>query len=118
MDGQNRPTLPILQRMKSEGADDPLLAAWAEVLGRFADRTAIFTSDEGAVRSFAEIEQESRAVGGDLLGNLDGGEVVAIQIGNHAAWPALLLACLRRQIVVLPFERTMSDAERQAALST
>ncbi|MEO6970549.1 MAG: AMP-binding protein, partial [Chthoniobacterales bacterium] len=52
------------------------------------------------------------------MADFDVGEIVAIQIGNHADWPALLLACLRRGIVVLPLERTMSEHERGSALQT
>jgi acyl-CoA synthetase (AMP-forming)/AMP-acid ligase II len=52
------------------------------------------------------------------LTNYAAGDIVAIQIGNHPHWPALFLACLRRGIVALPIERTVSVAERAAALRT
>ena len=34
------------------------------------------------------------------------GQVHAIEIGNHPDWPSLLLACLRRQVVVLPLDES------------
>jgi long-chain acyl-CoA synthetase len=43
--------------------------------------------------------------------------VLAIQIGNHPAWPAALLAALRRHLVVLPLEATIGLQERRAALA-
>src|SRR5207344_2737417 len=44
------------------------------------------------------------------------GSVIAIQIGNHEDWPSILIACLRRQLVVLPLEQSMNDQQRDAAL--
>src|SRR5438067_3881319 len=42
--------------------------------------------------------------------------VIAIQIGNHEDWPSLLIACLRRQLVVLPLEESIGAQPRDAAL--
>jgi len=44
------------------------------------------------------------------------GSVIAIQIGNHEDWPSILIACLRRRLVVLPLEQSISDQQRDAAL--
>jgi acyl-CoA synthetase (AMP-forming)/AMP-acid ligase II len=68
------------------------------------------------LRSFAQIEGEARDFEQTLLGEFRPGGVIAIQIGNHPAWPALLLACLRRRLVALPLERTVTEHERDAAL--
>ncbi|MEO7724739.1 MAG: AMP-binding protein, partial [Chthoniobacterales bacterium] len=97
-------------------AEDPLLAAWAETLARDAGAPAIFDTQRKVLCRFEEVEQWSRAYETGALQNLSPGEILAIQIGNHAHWPALLLACLRRGIVVLPLERTVSDQERASAL--
>jgi long-chain acyl-CoA synthetase len=43
---------------------------------------------------------------------------VAIQIGNDEDWPSILIACLRRGMVVLPLEQSISDQQRDAALKT
>lgn len=95
---------------------DALLAAWEATLARRGDQPAIFDAQRRVLFRFGEIEEWSRRY--DSLADFDGGEIVAIQIGNHADWPALLLACLRRGIVVLPLERTMSEHERGSALQT
>jgi hypothetical protein len=50
------------------------------------------------------------------LHELAASSVVAIPLGNHPAWPALLLACLRRQLVVLPLERGLAAQEQETAL--
>src|SRR5438046_2123841 len=44
------------------------------------------------------------------------GSVIAVQIGNHEGAPSIFIACLRRGIVVLPLERSISDQQRDAAL--
>jgi long-chain acyl-CoA synthetase len=110
--------------MKSTGADR-LAEAWEETLrardgraleGEGEDRAAIFNTRGEVLRTFAQIEAEARDFEQTLLGKFRAGEVIAIQIGNHAAWPALLLACLRRRLVALPLERTVTEHERDAAL--
>src|SRR5437762_581094 len=40
------------------------------------------------------------------------GKVIAVQIGNHRDWPSLFLACLRKQVVVLPLEQTISEEQK------
>ncbi len=93
---------------------DPLLTAWEQTLARRGAEPAIFDAQRRVLFRFREVEELSRACEIDCAA----GEIVAIQIGNHPHWPALLLACLRRGIVVLPLERTMSEQERAAALQT
>jgi len=93
---------------------DSLVEAWAS-LG-FKQNAAISDTNGVVLRTFAQIEEEARGFEETLLREFRPGEVIAIQWGNHAAWPALLLACLRRQLVALPLERTMAEREREAAL--
>jgi long-chain acyl-CoA synthetase len=95
-----------------------LLAAWTETLVRQRDAPAIFNTQREILCRFGGIEALSRHYEMGPLADLRAGEILAIQIGNHAHWPALLVACLRRKIVVLPVERTVSDQERASALQT
>ncbi len=44
------------------------------------------------------------------------GAVVAVQIGNHEDWPAIFIACLRKQLVVLPLDESIGEQQRDAAL--
>ncbi len=99
---------------------DPLLTAWEQTLARQRDEPALFDRQRSVLARFGEIEECSRRLGtvGGGLQAFEAGEIVAIQIGNHAHWPALFLACLRRGIVALPLEQTMSEQERAAALNT
>ncbi|MFL6584906.1 MAG: class I adenylate-forming enzyme family protein [Chthoniobacterales bacterium] len=99
--------------MKSQNGD-PLLAAWSAVSRRLGEQPAIFDIEARVLRTFAAIESESQAIERDLLSEIQPGQVLAIQLGNHPSWPAVLLACLRRRIVVLPLENTISAAERDA----
>ena len=94
--------------------DDALLAAWRETLARHGEEAAIFDPQRRVLFRFREIEALSRECAVDFAA----GEILAIQIGNHAHWPALLLACLRRGVVVLPMERTVSARESANALQT
>jgi long-chain acyl-CoA synthetase len=96
-------------------SNDALLTAWQNTLARKGDAPAIFATDGELLRTFADIE--TRAVG--LEAKIDMFEprsVVAIQIGNHPDWPSIFLAGLRRQLVVVPLDVSMSAQERVAAL--
>ncbi len=97
---------------------DALLEAWGKVLSRRGDAPAILGTTGAVQRTFSQIEDEARDFEAGLLGKFREGEVIAIQVGNHPAWPALLLACLRQRLVALPLERTISDRERDSALAT
>ncbi len=96
---------------------DALLTRWDEIRRRFAVLPAVLGMNGEAVRTFDDVEKyaEYRA-GDDVLRSLPARSVVALQIGNHADWPAMLLACLRRKLVVLPLETTMNEGDLGAAL--
>ena len=95
---------------------DPLLAAWEATRARGGAEPAILDTRRQILSRFQDIEEWSRRYDG--LAGFEAGEIVAVQVGNHPAWPALFLACLRRGIVILPLERAMSEQERSAALRT
>ncbi len=104
---------PLVQGMKST---DALLESWGRTLSLKRAAPAIFNTRGGIVRTFQGIETRAREFEPKLR-PFDAGNVVAIQIGNHADWPSLLIACLRQRLVVLPLERSISEGERQAALA-
>src|SRR5207244_2295086 len=67
-------------------------------------------------RRFSDIEECAR----DFQTKIDSfaeGSVVALQIGNHEDWPSILIACLRKRLVVLPLEQSISHHQRSAAVS-
>ncbi len=94
---------------------DDLLAAWDETLARRSDARAIGDTRGEVVRTFAQIAAEAAELERGL-DELAPGSVIGIQIGNHPAWPAWLLASWRRRLVVLPLEEEMAEEERAAAL--
>ena len=96
-------------------SDDPLLIAWDETLARKRDAAAIFETSGEVSRTFADIEQRARILG-HKIEMFDAKSVVGIQIGNHPDWPALFIACLRRQLIVLPLEQSMGEQQRDTAL--
>jgi long-chain acyl-CoA synthetase len=105
--------MSFAQAMKSS---DPLLEAWAQTLARKRDAPAIFATSGKALRTFDDVEQRAR----DLWRSFDvsqEGDVLAVQIGNHEDWPSLLIACLRKQLAVLPLEQSISPQQREAALA-
>ena len=97
-------------------ADDAFLAAWKKTLARRAGDGALIDTGGKITRTFAQIEEEARSLEDGALREIESHSVVGIQLGNHPAWPAWLLACMRRQLVVLPLEKTISETERDAAL--
>ena len=99
--------------MKS--SDDTLLNSWGETLARKGDVGAIFETSGEVSRTFAEIETQAREFE-CKIDMFEVNSVLAIQIGNHPDWPAILLACLRRGVVVLPLEQSISERERHVAL--
>jgi hypothetical protein len=64
-----------------------LIDRWADTLRRKSGCAALLSPDGETLRTFADIDAEARA-----FPALETGAVVAIQIGNNASWPALLLA--------------------------
>ena len=96
-------------------SSDALLTAWEMTLSRAKNSPAIFNTLGKVIRAFAQIEEDARGFE-EKIDMFGAGSVLAVQIGNHADWPSILLACLRRQLVVLPLEQTMSEAQRDKAL--
>jgi len=94
--------------------EDPILAAWERTRANSPDRAAIFDSKGKEARTFLEIEDRARQIASELE-KIAPGQVLAAQIGNHQDWPSLFLACLRKQIVVLPLQQTISDEQRKNA---
>src|SRR5437762_1788462 len=95
--------------------DDALLSAWAETLARNRTRPAILDNSGRASRTFSQMEERARFFAHELE-RYEAGEVVAVQIGNHPDWPSLFLACLRRAVVVVPLERSISPQQRERAI--
>ena len=94
--------------------EDAILTAWERTCANNRDRAAIFDSRRKVARTFLEIEDRARQLADELEG-IAPGQVLAIQIGNHPDWPSLFLACLRKRVVVLPLEQTISDEQRASA---
>src|SRR6478735_12573786 len=95
--------------------DDPLLLAWQTTSSRKGKDPAVFDSDGRISRSFQDIESHASAFEAKM-DTFRPGTVVAVQIGNHEDWPSIFIACLRRQLVVLPLDESVSEQQRDAAL--
>ncbi|HYR22910.1 MAG TPA: class I adenylate-forming enzyme family protein [Chthoniobacterales bacterium] len=94
---------------------DTLLKRWEANLARKGDAPAVFNTRGEVERTFREIDKRARDFESKIDG-FDAGSVIAVQIGNHEDWPSILIACLRRGVVVLPLEQSISDQQRDAAL--
>src|SRR5947208_6219431 len=101
----------LVQGMKST---DALLDAWRQTLRRAKDAPAILNTHGQVSRKFVDVDERARDFETELEG-FDPGSVIAIQIGNHEDWPSILIACLRKRVVVLPMEQLISDQQRDAA---
>jgi acyl-CoA synthetase (AMP-forming)/AMP-acid ligase II len=93
-------------------SDDALLAAWEETLAQKRDAPAVFNTPGEVLRTFGEIESRAR----ELEGGIEDNRVYPIEIGNQPDWPSHLLAALRRRVVALPLESTITASQREAAL--
>ena len=96
-------------------SSDPLLAAWEETLVRKGDDPAIFDTTGEVLRTFRDVERRTQALQAEL-DPAAAGQVAPIDIGNHPDWPSLLLASLRRGLVALPLEDSITPQQREAAL--
>jgi long-chain acyl-CoA synthetase len=96
-------------------SNDALISAWEKTLGRAQDSTAIFDTKGAPLRTFREIEAQARAFE-SKVDMFEARSVIAIQIGNHEDWPSIFIACLRKKLVVLPLEQSISPQQRDAAL--
>jgi long-chain acyl-CoA synthetase len=83
---------------------------WGKVLKNRSRETAIFSDNGGNLRTFLEIEEE-RAVWRNQLSAFSVGDCVVAAIGNDPCWPALLLACWDRGLVVTPIEADLQAAQ-------
>src|SRR5437879_5977998 len=95
--------------------NDTVLERWRSTLARKGDAPAVFNARGQAGRTFRQIDERAR----DFESKIDivaAGSVLAVQIGNHEDWPSILIACLRRRVVVLPLEQSISDPQRDGAL--
>jgi len=102
----------FLQAMKH---GDSLLLAWQTTISRKGDDAAVFDATGRIARSFRDIEGHARAFEAKM-DKLLPRAVVAVQIGNHEDWPAVFIACLRKQLVVLPLDESIGEQQRDAAL--
>jgi acyl-CoA synthetase (AMP-forming)/AMP-acid ligase II len=89
--------------------------AWSETFSQKGDASAIFATDGKILRTFREVEERARQFQA-TIDIFSEHSVVAIQIGNHEDWPSILIAALRKRLVVLPLEQSISDQQRGAAL--
>ena len=69
----------------------------------------------GSRGAFGTLKSHARAFEAKM-DKLLAGAVVAVQIGNHEDWPAVFIACLRKQLVVLPLDQSIGEQQRDAAL--
>jgi long-chain acyl-CoA synthetase len=94
---------------------DPLLLAWQTTISHKGDDAAVFDATGRIARSFRDIEGHARAFEAKM-DKLPPGSAVAVQIGNHEDWPAVFIACLRKQLVILPLDQSIGEQQRDAAL--
>jgi long-chain acyl-CoA synthetase len=83
---------------------------WKRVLKRRSRRAAIFADDCSVLRTFQDVEEE-RAAWRSRLSAFSLGDCVVGAIGNDPSWPAFLLACWDRELVVAPIEADLQAAE-------
>lgn len=103
--------------MNSATKINTITAAWQKTLMESWGAPAVYSVEGKVLRTFAEIEAEASLLG-EKLAIFDEGDVIAVQIGNKPSWPAILLACLRARLIVLPLGTHIERAEFELALET
>jgi long-chain acyl-CoA synthetase len=96
-------------------SDDALLAAWEKTLAHKRDAPAILDTRGEVLRTFADIETRARTLEAKI-DPASAGQVHPTDLGNHPDWPSSLLASLRRRVIALPLEDTITPQQREAAL--
>ncbi|MDP9186083.1 MAG: acyl--CoA ligase [Verrucomicrobiota bacterium] len=94
--------------------NDALLKRWQSTVARKDTAPAIFNTRGQVDRTFRGIDDGARGFE-SKIDSLEAGSVIAVEIGNHEDWPSILIACLRRGVVVLPLEQSISDQRRESA---
>lgn len=87
--------------MSASSPENPILAAWQNILTRFGQSPAIFAPNGAVLRTFMQIGLEALKMA-RLFERIPQHSVVAVQIGNSEYWPELLLALWRRNLIPLP----------------
>src|SRR5256714_7505782 len=94
---------------------DTLLERWQSIVAQKGDAPAIFNTRADVARTFRQVDERASDFE-SKIDNFKARSVIAGQIGNHEDWPSILIACLRRGVVVMPLEQSISDQQRDAAL--
>ncbi len=81
-------------------------STWRKVLANRSRETAIFSDSSAILRTFQEIEDE-RVLWRNRLSTFSRGDCIVAAIGNDPTWPAFLLACWDKSLVVAPIEPTL-----------
>jgi long-chain acyl-CoA synthetase len=97
--------------------ENAVLSAWEQTLGRRGDAPAVLAPDGQPLRTFRGIELEARELA-ERFNTLTAGSVVAVQIGNSARWPAVVLALFSCGLIPLPLGRHVESGELELALAT
>lgn len=103
--------------MRASLPENAILTAWSQTLLRRSFNPAILDVQGRTIRTFSQIADEASELG-RVLGSIDSGTVVAIQIGNDVRWPALTLALIERGLIPLPLGRHVETAELESVLKT
>ncbi|MDR3403116.1 MAG: class I adenylate-forming enzyme family protein [Chthoniobacter sp.] len=102
--------------MTDHSPENPILAAWQDILARFGQAPAIFSPTGTVLRSFAQIALEALKIG-RLFEHIPPHSVVAVQIGNSELWPELVLALWRHKLIPMPLGE-MGQTELAYTLGT
>jgi acyl-CoA synthetase (AMP-forming)/AMP-acid ligase II len=94
---------------------DPLLEAWQKTLDQRGSVPALVDEEGTLLRNFQQVEKRAEDFAASLS-KCQPGAVIGVQIGNHPDWPSIMLACLRRQLVMVPVDQSMRARDRSAAL--
>lgn len=101
----------------ARATDHPILTAWSRVLERRASEPAILNAEGRELRTFSDVEDNAAGFA-EAFSRVADRSVVAVQVGNSASLPGILLALWRKECVPVLLDRSMEGAARDSALAT
>ena len=92
----------------------PLAEAFEAVLRDRRDEMLVMAPSESRTLTAQDIDAQARDLSAALAAHLSQGHLVVTSIGNASVMPALVLACLRDGLPLMPVDRSTPSAEFDA----
>ncbi|MEO8205885.1 MAG: class I adenylate-forming enzyme family protein [Chthoniobacterales bacterium] len=94
---------------------NPILAHWEAILTKKAGVSALFSPSGEALRTFDDLDREAEDFAARFF-DFPPGSVLGIKVFNSPEWPALYLAGIKRNLILLPMDASLNAAAGESIL--